>query len=190
MSSSASDAAPSLADGSQCGRNSAVERKPVRPRASSATSTVSRTVSSGNRRAAWKVRPRPCRARRRAARAARRRRRAAHRAARRGTNPPIAFISVDFPAPLVPMSPTISSAPDVSSDTPSTATMPPKRTAMSPTVERRDAVHERPGRADAHADGAASRRCGGRRRRSPTMPPTPRSASRAAYAICMKPPGK
>ena len=47
-----------------------------------------------------------------------------------GRYPPIAFISVDLPAPLVPMSPTISFAP-TSSDTASVATRPPKRTVTS-----------------------------------------------------------
>ena len=45
------------------GKNRAVDSRLVRLRASKATRTVSRTVSSGKSVAAWKLRPRPWRAR-------------------------------------------------------------------------------------------------------------------------------
>ena len=45
------------------GANSNEPQNDVRPRASSASCTVSRTVSSGKSVAAWKVRPSPTRAR-------------------------------------------------------------------------------------------------------------------------------
>ena len=49
-----------------------------------------------------------------------------------GTNPPTAFMSVDLPAPLVPMSPTISPLLTVN-HTSSTATFPPKATDSADT---------------------------------------------------------
>ena len=80
-----------------------------------------------------------------------------------GTNPPIAFISVDLPAPLVPMSPTISSSP-TSSDTSSTATTPPKRTLMSDDVERRDVRRRSAAAPSAIEHRRRRRRAFGRRR--------------------------
>ena len=50
-----------------------------------------------------------------------------------GTNPQMAFISVDLPAPLLPMSPTISRSLTLTV-APSTATFPPKVTLRSETA--------------------------------------------------------
>ena len=112
MSSSASARfARSSADRARAG-TARSERSPVRPRASSATCTVSRTVSSGKSVAAWNVRPRPRRARAVPATRSTRRGRAGRTRPVACTYPPIAFISVDLPAPLVPISPTISSGAD------------------------------------------------------------------------------
>ena len=59
-----------------------------------------------------------------------------------GTKPPMAFISVDLPAPLVPMSPTTSPSP-TSIETWSTATLPPKRTTTSVGAQGGHARRER-----------------------------------------------
>ena len=67
-----------------------------------------------------------------------------------GTKPPMAFISVDLPAPLVPISPTISPAP-TSIDTSSTARMPPKLHGDVAGPQDRHAVGQR-----APAPGGAS----------------------------------
>ena len=157
------------------------------PRARPAT--VSRTVSSGNSVAAWNVRPRPAAGPRRR----RQRRHVARRGARpcpcSGTKPPIAFISVVLPAPLVPISPTISSGADLDATRRRRRAMPPKRTRD---VGRRERGHA--GRRAARARSAAATRgsvccClagAGPMRRSTTS----RSASRAEYAIWTSPPGK
>ena len=55
----------------------------------------------------------------------------------RGTNPPMAFISVDLPAPLVPISPTISPRARRRGRTSSTAWTPPKRTDDVVVAQRR-----------------------------------------------------
>ena len=55
-----------------------------------------------------------------------------------GTKPPMAFMRVDLPAPLLPMSPTISRSLTLTV-TPSTATFPPKVTRRSDDGERRHA---------------------------------------------------
>ena len=80
---------------------------PVRSRASSATCTVSRTVSSGNSVADWNVRPNPKPARLLAELPPTSRPSSCTDPVL-GTKPPMAFIRVDFPAPLAPMIPTIS----------------------------------------------------------------------------------
>ena len=83
-------------------------------------------------------------------RSTRRRRRGARTVPAHGTKPPMAFISVDLPAPLVPMRPTISSFP-TRRPASSTATTPPNRTVIPPTVERGHVLHDRrPHRADEH----------------------------------------
>ena len=91
------------------GKNSIVATRLVRPRASSATSTDSRTVSSGKSVAAWNVRPSPRRARS-AGWAPLTSSPSSSTRPVAGTNPPMAFMRVVLPAPLVPMSPTISPA--------------------------------------------------------------------------------
>ena len=102
-----------------------------RSRASSATMRVSRTLSDENKRAFWNARPMPSLAR---------------RGAERfwasvpkismlpvlGTNPLIAFISVDLPAPFVPIRPMISPGPTVM-EALSTTTRPVKLTETSRT---------------------------------------------------------
>ncbi len=114
---------------------------PCASRPSRATSTVSRTVSSGKSVAAWKLRPNP-----RRARAAVERRvmdfPSSSTAPDEGTKPPIAFINVDLPAPLVPIRPTTSPSP-TSIDTRSTATLPPKRTRTLLGAQRGHAVGKR-----------------------------------------------
>ena len=81
---------------------------------------------------------------------------------RQGTKPPIAFISVDLPAPLVPMRPTISSSP-TRSEASSTATTPPKRTLMPDTSSAgTSSTHRRSRRTDEHRE--RRRRAFGRRR--------------------------
>ena len=79
----------------------------MRPLASRATCTVSRTVRSGNRRAAWNVLPRPNRARLAGLMGEASLPRI-RMVPSDGAKPPMAFMSVDLPAPLVPMRPTTS----------------------------------------------------------------------------------
>ncbi len=160
----------------------------MRRRASRASWTVSRTLSSGNKVAAWNVRPRPWRARTTgddevcgcpnssteplAA-----------------TKPPTAFIRVDLPAPLVPMRPTISCAP-TSRLTPSTARLPPNRTETSSvrraTASSAGASRSGPRRGDTAIVRAADEAGTGSWRRSTQSS----SASRTPYTACMSPPGK
>ena len=115
-----------------------VESMPGSLFASRATRSVSFTVSSGKSVADWNVRPSPSRgpvARRLVRRPPRRRgapnprRRRSHRSA---------FIRVDLPAPLLPMSPTISPALHVERRRLSTAAMPPKCHAELRDGEHRD----------------------------------------------------
>ena len=113
-------------------------------------------------------------------RSPRRRRRGVARCPSPRTNPPIAFISVDFPAPLVPMSPTISSLP-TSSDTSSTATMPPNRTATSATSSAgTPPARGRPRGPLEHRRCPATR--GRRRHAGRGRAAQPNSASRTTYA--------
>ena len=163
-----------------------------RSRASSATMIVSRTVSAG-------IQPGGLEAAAEAGAVAAVRGQAAdvaaeHLDARRvaGTKPPIAFISVDLPAPLVPMSPTSSPARTSSVDVVDGAGC--RRSARSrraPTSHgvasgsrdrRRRRASGRASRSRAPAPRRRGRRAGGR--------PTPSTASRRRYTICMSPPGK
>ena len=64
MSSAASRALGALGARSTAGSTAVMPQNDVGARASSASCTVSRTVSSGNSVAAWNVRPSPARARR------------------------------------------------------------------------------------------------------------------------------
>ena len=104
----------------------------MRPRASRATWTVSRTVNSGKSRAAWKVRPNPTRARAEAERPETSLP-SISTVPSDGTKPPIAFMSVDLPAPFVPIRPTTSPG-WATIDTRSTARRPPKVTDTSLTA--------------------------------------------------------
>ena len=90
---------------------------------------VSRTDSSGNSVAAWNVRPSPRRARPATLSPATSSPSSTTDPLAR-TYPPMAFTSVDLPAPLVPISPTISPR-RTSTLTSRTAWMPPKRTDTS-----------------------------------------------------------
>ena len=105
MSSAASARLRALAWRSTAADRAAMPQNDVAPRASSASCTVSRTVSSGNSVAAWNVRPRPARARWCGGELRHVARRAARPCPWLGTKPPMALSSVDLPAPLVPMSP-------------------------------------------------------------------------------------
>ena len=110
---------------------------------------------------------------------------------RLGTNPPIAFMIVDFPAPFEPISPTISPRP-TSRSTASTAMRVPKRTVSAETciatgARRRQArVHDadRPlSRSSRRAVRAAGDRITG-------APAARRAESRSEYRIWTSPPGK
>ncbi len=144
------------------GKKSSVSTMPLRLRASSATEIVSRTVSSGNRVAAWNDRPRPLRARIAGARSLTS---SPNNSTRpdEGTYPPMAFISVVLPAPFVPIRPTISFR-RTSIETRSLAHTPPKVTTMS------SASSIDVGRVGAHA----------RRAGSTTVRPLPASRREAA----------
>ena len=175
MSSSASAAACPLRRVAR-GRNSAVARRPVRSRASSATCDrlAHGELGEERRRLEGAAEPAPGAAGRRAC---------ADTSAPSsstvpvlGTKPPMAFISVDLPAPLVPISPTISPA-ATSMETPSTALTPPKRTVTSGGDE-----------GGAGGGRARPRRGAGRRRRDRRSPvaagpgPARRSAQREQRA--------
>ena len=100
----------------------------------------------------------------------------------------MAFISVLFPAPLVPINPTISSAP-TSKETSCTAVLPPNRTVML--LHRERGYTGRHGRALGRSDRARERLLLGCRRRPHRVArPCASSASRAEYATWMNPPGK
>ena len=101
----------------------------VRWRDSAATDRVSRTVRSGNSRDSWNARPRPSAARRSGVNLSTGRSSRSTRPVE-GTKPPMAFISVDFPAPLVPISPTTSPAWTLI-EALLTATRPPNTTVIS-----------------------------------------------------------
>ena len=92
------------------------------------------------------------------------------------------------PAPLVPINPTISSAP-TSKETSWTAVLPPNRTVMLRHRERGYAGRRRRtlGCADRRGPSVFFSTAGAGPRRRSTRP---RSASRAEYAICTRPPGK
>ena len=134
--------------------------------------TVSRTVSSGNSVAAWNVRPRPmpgpaCRAGRR-----RRRRRGARPRRADGTKPPIAFISVDLPAPLVPMRPDDLVGADLAGRRRRPRRCRRSARVMPATSSAGDVLDDRRPRRARRAPAASSRRAFGRRRARVSMPPT------------------